>query len=357
MKLFTPNSASLRALLALSTFVFIGGCTPKYQAYLVQYECASAGGALPNYSDLYYWAAHPWKADPSDSIPAGIGDRARDSLVDVFFIHPTTYTRRRTEWNGNIHDAALNAKTDYSPILYQASVFNRYGRVFAPRYRQAHLSAFFTDTALMRDVFQTAYEDVRSAFEHYLAVYHNNRPIIIAGHSQGALIAERLLREFFDGTPLQERLVAAYVVGWPIPQGYFKSLPPCTSAGQTGCFAGWRTFQSGYTPGYVDREVVPSHVTNPLNWRADTAYASHELNRGSVLRNFNAVVPQLTDAFVRGSVLWVNKPRLGVERVLLGKNYHIGDINLFYMNIRENVGERVRGFLSRESGVIESLSH
>ena len=98
---------------------------------------------IPDYNKPVYWAAHPWKSDPSDSLPELLLTDKNDSLVDVFFIHPTTYTGTRQEWNADINNAYINAKTDYSSILYQASVFNQHCRIFAPRYRQAHLSAFF----------------------------------------------------------------------------------------------------------------------------------------------------------------------------------------------------------------------
>jgi hypothetical protein len=46
----------------------------------------------PDYSNLYYWAAHPGKWDYSDSIPSFLKNEVRDTSVDVFFLHPTTYT-------------------------------------------------------------------------------------------------------------------------------------------------------------------------------------------------------------------------------------------------------------------------
>ena len=56
----------------------------------------------PNYADINYWAAHPWKKDLSDSLPKPlVNDIILDSLkVDVFFIHPTTYTNKNFyKWN------------------------------------------------------------------------------------------------------------------------------------------------------------------------------------------------------------------------------------------------------------------
>ncbi|RYD78543.1 MAG: DUF3089 domain-containing protein, partial [Sphingobacteriales bacterium] len=143
---------------------------------------------LPDYSNFNDWAAHPWKWDPSDSIPKPLRNSMyRDSVVDVFFIHPTTLTDKKDSTaNADIDDVNLNHKTDYSSILFQASVFNEQARVFAPRYRQAHYSNYFiVDSPISKNAFELAYNDVKKAFEYYLQHYNGGRPIIIAAHSQG----------------------------------------------------------------------------------------------------------------------------------------------------------------------------
>ena len=81
-----------------------------------------------------------------------------------FFIYPTTYTDKKmpTGWNAEIDDEAINKKTDKSTILYQASIFNRYCRVFSPRYRQANLNAFFTKNIERGEVaLDLVYQDVK----------------------------------------------------------------------------------------------------------------------------------------------------------------------------------------------------
>lgn len=214
----------------------------------------------PDYSKLDFWAAHPWKWDPSDSVPAALRKTySPDSSVDVFFVHPTTlYGKKDNRWNAPIDDAAINKKTDYSTILYQASVFNEQCRVFAPRYRQANIKAFFTekkDTAAR--AFELAYMDVREAFEYYLEHFNGGRPIIIAAHSQGTVHAARLLREYFEGKNLFNRLVCAYLPGMPVPDEYYTALPVCKDSLTTGCYCSWRSFKKGYTePVFVPMKLL-----------------------------------------------------------------------------------------------------
>jgi Protein of unknown function (DUF3089) len=326
-------------------FSFIS-CSPGYTRYITQYRTFQDSTAEPDYSRMECWAAHPYKPNLSDSIPAPLlAGALKDSSVDVFFLHPTTMVSAKDKrWNANIGDAALNARTDYTTILKQASVFNEC-RVFAPRYRQAHLRAYYTkDTAAARNAFDLAYGDIRNAFQYYLDHYNQGRPIIIASHSQGTTHAERLLKEFFENKPLKNRLVAAYIIGMAIPRDSFTDLKACRDSTATGCLIGWRTFREGFEPAYVVQEKGSSWVVNPLTWTTTEEEAPRSLNKGGILFNFNQLVPGVTDARIHDGILWVQRPHFPESFLVLTKNYHIGDINLFYLNIRENVQTRIRYF-------------
>jgi len=335
----------IRRFLAMALFVIVyAGCAPKYQRFVSNYQFSNADNG-PDYGNLDYWAAHPDKLDPSDSVPALMRKfYKRDTLADVFFIHPTTFTDAADErWNALIDDASLNAKTDYSTILFQASVFNE-SRVFAPRYRQANLKAYFTaDSIEAAKAFELAYQDVRTAFQYYLDHFNAGRPIIIAAHSQGSTHAIRLLHEYFDQKPLADKLIAAYVIGMNIPLSSFTNLKPCTDSTAIGCFCGWRTFRKGHDP-YFAEKYKTSFVTNPLTWTITEEYADHSRNQGAVLRNFNKIYYKATDAQIHGYILWSDRPKFPGSFLYRANNYHIGDINLFYMNIRNNVNTRISSY-------------
>jgi hypothetical protein len=352
MSIYKQNflSKNIVFLFLLFPFCVLNSCSHKISGQSINYSFKSKNH-VPDYSDLNYWAASPFKYDPSDNVPKDLRDQQKDSLADVFFIYPTSYTDREMPdgWNADIDDAAVNKKTDDASILYQASVFNKYCRVFAPRYRQANLFAFYTknkDSA--NDALNLAYEDVRNAFEYYLKNYNHGRPIIIASHSQGTWHAGKLLKEFFEGKPLEKQLVCAYIIGLPVFTNYFSQLKPCEDSTATGCFVSWRTFQEGYIAPYIEKETLKAYVINPLTWTMDTTLAPAYLNKGGVLRNFNKVIPGLVHAQIHGNVLWVNKPKFLGSIFIKTKNFHIADYNLFYENIRENVGTRIRAFLKTQ---------
>lgn len=313
----------------------------------------------PDYSNPDHWAALPSKKDNADRRPLdSLPDNQAIAEADVFFLHPTTYTGDRGQkmWNAPVNDAALNAKTDGGAILYQASAFNGAGRVYAPRYRQAHIYAYFakaTEKETARQAFELAYEDVKAAFQYYMKHYNQGRPIIIATHSQGATHGMRLVKEFFDDKPLRPQLIAAYLVGMPVPRDYFSTLKPCEQPDETGCYCSWRTYRRDHYPegkayaayiaditgGKGDSSIV---VTNPLLWQNNGEYAPPTLNKGAVLRNFNQIMPQLADAQTYKGILWVTKPKFPGSFLFRTKNYHIVDFNFFYLNVRENAMLRAK---------------
>lgn len=306
----------------------------------------------PNYSEPSMWAALPSKKDMADSIPAysEVKDMQKEATADVFFLHPTIFTYQPTNeyhWNADVNDAELNAKVDGSTILNQATVFNGSCRVYAPRYRQAHYSAF-TDPnfANRKKALNVAYTDIKAAFEYYLANYNEGRPIVIASHSQGTVHAKRLLKEFFDGKSLQKQLVEAYLVGIAVQPDEFKEIKASTNAEQVGGFVTWNTFQRDFYPDYYTDGMNTAVSTNPLTWTLDENFAPKELNKGGVGQHFD-MMPQAADAQNNKGILWINKPYVRGRAFLNIKIWHRADYNLFWMNIRENVDLRVAKFLGR----------
>jgi hypothetical protein len=305
----------------------------------------------PDYTRLECWAAHPLKNDPADQVPCPFLVNRQDSAaIDVFFLHPTTltgYHRDDRRWNGDIYDERLNMKTDSAPILFQASIFNGVGRVFAPRYRQAHLNVFFgEDTVSNIKALRLAHADALAAFDTYLKTWNNGRPFILVGHSQGAFHTLRLLRERVENTPLEQQLVAAYMVGWPVKESDLKKIKPCETPDQLDCYCTWRTWErKAGRKRAEDDDVV---CTNPLTWTTTQgAYAPKSANKGGVVRPFCAVYPGITDAEVYRGLLLADRPKFQGSILFLKKNYHPGDLNLYYMNVRENAELRAANYLQR----------
>jgi pimeloyl-ACP methyl ester carboxylesterase len=193
-----------------------------------------------------------------------------------------------------------------------------------------------------------AFEDVKTAFEYYLEHYNNGRPIVIAGHSQGTLHAARLLKEYFDNKELGKQLVEAYLIGMPIPENAFETIKPSNAPAATGGFVTWNTFQTGYYPTYYDNGLNKAICTNPLTWKTDEEYASRKLNTGGIGLKFK-FFKNAVDAQVKDGLLWINKPYVPGRIFIRTKIWHAADINLYWMNIRENVALRVTKFVNENN--------
>ena len=328
----------------LSVFLVGCGSVPKIPA-----GEAFPVPAKPDYGREGNWAALPTKDDQADRTPEGLTDRQATATADVFYVHPTIYfgTEQGNDlWNANLADQELNRSVDDQAILNQASIFNAAGRVYAPRYRQAHIKVFYKEgRSVSQRVLDTAYNDVLAAFDYYLKNYNDGRPVIIASHSQGTTHTKRLMADRFDGKPLLNQLVAAYLVGIPVSKNAYRTIPVCESPEQTGCFVSWRTYREDFEPKPGYRDTVENVVVvNPLSWTTKKERAPASLNKGGVLYNFDKVLPELVWAEIRGAGLFTNKPKFFGSLFFTRKNYHIGDFNLFWVNVRENAVERVAGF-------------
>lgn len=297
-----------------------------------------------DYSDPRSWAAHPFKNDNSDSLSLNYKGQINEDLVDIFFLHPTSFTNRKEKHVSNalISDSLLNSKTDNSSILYQASVFNQIGRIYAPRYRQAHLSRYFSSGDHQLKAFDFAYQDVAAAFKYYMENYNEGRPIILAAHSQGTTHAMRLIKEYVDNHRIQEKIIIFYLLGMPVNKNEFNMVKPCLCSTDVNCFLSWRTYRKGYDGEFVDKDNKAIHVSNPVNLENDTSWTSLQEKRESILWRYDIAYNRVLKSKVQGDMLWITRPRFkgGIVGLFM-KNYHAGDINLFYGDIRKYVRDRV----------------
>jgi len=314
------------------------------------------------YAGKGMWIARPdIPGNPALWTPAGYTAGARPAAA-VFFIHPTSYIGR-AHWNATLDDAETNARAAIF-LRGQASAFNAAGEIWSPRYRQATFGAFLTSVADANRALDLAYGDVAAAFAAFVRQVGPDRPIILAGHSQGALHLTRLLREHVAGKPIARRIVAAYVVGWPVSRTTDLAalgMPQCTRADQAHCLLSWESFAEPADPSQVTdlydrsrgfdgrpRKDTPLVCTNPLTGTADAA-APARANRGTLYPTADLASATIAAGKVparcgpRGVLLIGAAPDVG-SYVLPGNNYHVYDYSLFWANVRADAGRRLAAF-------------
>jgi len=315
------------------------------------FDAADAPPA-PDYALSSNWAALPGKPSRADAVPPNDGTPVgpAEAAADAFFLHPTTYFWR-SHWNAPTSGWLTRAITG-ATLAGQASVFNGTARIYAPRYRQMTLAGF-EKTDGRKAAMALAYGDVRRAFLYYLETWADDRPLILAGHSQGTRHLLRLLEEFFHSGALRERLVAAYAVGEPVWRHEEGPVPVCETPEQTGCMVAWRTFAEGAD---TKDAIAPENrargdtvCVNPINWiPGGSAPASENLGAIPLPMIWGPadLVPGYTGARCGSGVLWVDPPsRRGFHLVHPDGDWHAYDYALFYANVRANAERRVKAFL------------
>ena len=227
-----------------------------------------------DYGLMENWAFHPDKSGTllsiynlniavvdenleTDTLISNPNNSMTNTGVDVFFVHPTIlndmwgYTERK------------NIPLDEQPtfqisgsIIGQAGLLAKYGRFFAPRYRQASPPTFLGSPldSIQAAVIEIAYNDVRAAFLNYLENHNGGNKIILASHSQGAYLTAILLRDLFDeDEELREKLVVAVIGGivsaYSEPSffqgGWWENILICTEIIQCSCVMTWRSYKEG----------------------------------------------------------------------------------------------------------------
>ena len=304
----------------------------------------------PEYSNASYWAALPDRNDFADVKLVSeleTEDRQGELPVDVFFIHPTTYIGKEN-WNQKLSDVDANRLTDEWVMRDQASVFNQCCRVFAPRYRQATLFSFQDRTGSGEKALNLAYEDVRSAFLYFLSNFSDGRPFIIASHSQGSRHADKLMSEEIAGRALLSRMVAAYVIGFSVDES--NGVPVCEQYNQINCQISW----NASTRDAALKLAQPGDIcVNPLSWETHDELVSAAENLGSVtFASEGEVEHGVADAQCSGGSLFVSEvesERFSSNMPFGPGNYHMYDYSFYYMNIRQNVLDRISEYLTNNS--------
>jgi len=330
----------VKKIFFLAFFIVLVGCKSTYK---IQGFSKKDIPLKPNYNNEKNWAVLP---NSSFGELKEFTSKEIDTLqADVFYVYPTLNTENDDlRWNVPVEDIEQQNKVLNKAVLFQASAFATSGKLYVPYYRQAHLRSYKMlenggDKALL-----LAYSDVKKAFEVYLKNYNKGRPIIIASHSQGSTHAKFLLRDFFDNKPLQEKLIAAYIVGTVLKSDLFSTLKPMTKPNEIGGFVGWNTFKKGNYP--KKRDVYKGSVTtNPITW--DDAKTTELYEHKGFLYSNKKIYKNVLKIEITDGLVWSTNPKFPMRFFMsFMKNYHVGDINLFWQDIRENAELRTKTWLA-----------
>jgi hypothetical protein len=207
------------------------------------------------------FAREAWKADPGASI-------------DCFYVYPTVSTDPTPLSDMTADPAELNV------VRQQFARFGSVCRTYAPLYRQVTLAGLRRAIAGGGGGASLSqgpqYDDVRAAWRYYLEHDNRGRGVVLIGHSQGSFILAELIRREIEGTPAQNRLVSAILLGatLSVPHdkdvgGTFTQIPLCRQPAQIGCLVTYVSFRATSPPpantrfGRVTEPGMVPACTNP----------------------------------------------------------------------------------------------
>lgn len=252
---------------------------------LAQSSPAGAPQAANDYSRSETWLCRPGRKDScavdlTATVIAADGKLSSEPFkanpnapIDCFYVYPTVS-------NDQTPNSDMNAgPEEHAVVRAQFARFGSQCKLYAPLYRQVTLKTLRTAMA-GGDGFpadrKLGYNDVLSAWNHYLKHDNKGRGVVLIGHSQGSGVLTQLIKNEIDGKPIQSRIVSALLLGTnvAVPKGKdvggaFNHMPLCRSASQLGCVISYVTFRSDVPPpansrfGRVAGEGMTAACVNP----------------------------------------------------------------------------------------------
>ena len=290
-----------------------------------------------------------------------IPENPNDREVDVFYLYPTTWSRNDT-------NESIICPIDYVPMraeatnamLQQTGIFEEVGSVYAPFYRQAD-AIYLADKKnnISKEeqdkyLYSSPKEDAIAAFYYYIKNYNQNRPFILAGHSQGAIMIKEILKDYFKTNEnLKNRMVAAYIFGYSVTQKDLDENPHLRFANNeydTGVIISYNTEASDYN-GYNPTLLEGAISINPITWTLDETLATKEQSIGANIASNYGKPTKIADAKVDKARGVIKCSTINPDDFYAGENsvfekgvYHVYDIALYYYDLKENVRKRVGAF-------------
>ena len=163
---------------------------------------------------------------------------------DCFYVYPTVSSELTANADLRVQPAERLAARE------QAARFSQVCLVWAPMYRQQTLASLLVSAVTgNRAPGNVAYRSLLTGWRAFLD-HAGGRPFVLIGHSQGAAMLIRLIRERIDPDPaMRSRLVSAILLGGNVEVpagrgvgGSFRHVPACTAASQTGCVIAYSSF-------------------------------------------------------------------------------------------------------------------
>ena len=294
-----------------------------------------------DYADTTYWYAFGGQQKPAD----------------VFYVYPTvstiSYADNGSSWFADITKAEVreeaNGNQRFNKMLYDDYNF------FAPYYHQMIFESYNQPDSILQENAAFASQDVKAAFQYYMAHGNQGRPFFLVGHSQGSQVLIELLK---NGMTDEQRqlMVAAYCIGYKVTANelaqYPDRLAPASDSTEVGKLIIFNSVTDTTAIGMVSRGDMVG--VNPTTWTAltDTISADFQLGMAKYndARDSVLIVPCPTRTFLykHNTVCPDLDPDMvfipAYEQMFPHGNLHFADSWLFAGNVKQNMKCRLKHF-------------
>ena len=140
------------------------------------------------------------------------GSENGETSADVFFIAPSAFGGKEGSYLMDLGNEK-GRNNFIGAINMEKGIYDRNTRFYAPLYRQVGYRVYALPEEEAEALKLSAYADVRDAFTYYMQNLNGGRPLILAGFSEGAEMAVRLMKEYFGTSPCKSSWLPAMPSG------------------------------------------------------------------------------------------------------------------------------------------------
>jgi len=275
--------------------------------------------------------------------------------VDTIFIYPTVVME-----GDEVTSIEENRKGIKETQVFevQTSVFLDSTNIYMPLYRQMAMNKVEPASPKhICDLFASyqGYKDIEESLDYYFKYFNNDKPYILAGHSQGSAQLFNVLTKYMQNhSQYLSRMVACYALGFGQSKteiGKYSNLKFATGETDTNCIISYNTFGPEHE-GPSSLHDEDSFVINPINWKVDETLATKEENKGSFIHGKH--VSGVSDAKInlaKGYLVSTASSEYEVKDadVVFGTHsFHQYDYGFYFENLKQNAAKRIESFLAKK---------
>lgn len=209
----------------------------------------------------------------NDSLWYHSTDEYNTENIDVLYFASTEVLSAKDKMGNTVWQSQL-IPSDITAIKGEMewvnkNIFYENFNMYAPFYHQYTFESIKLDSIHFDTVYAKVSKEACEAFDYYMEHFNNNRPFILAGFSQGAMLTLDILRHMTDEQ--FEKMIVCYAIGYRLSAKDIEHphIKPAQGECDKGVVVSFNSVQSREG---IWKFVASDAATciNPINWKTDS---------------------------------------------------------------------------------------